>query len=225
MDYLHLLVTIMNVLCRLYKIPARLLLTIHDEVRYLAPVSHQYRAAFVLQLANFWTRAYFSYRLGITDLPLSVAFFSGVDFDKVLRKDPNQTCRTITSPVDIPPGVTLDLHQLVGKLEDEPHIEESMDPKVVADLKAARLIVRQRVTNEQTVIEDLPQEKKLHRVIAQFDRDAAIKFKRTSHVQHKASPASRKRSDPTKMTDGPNEWNGLTNGIDQSHHSTGEPKR
>ena len=107
-DYLHLLVAIMSVLCRLYKIPARLLLTIHDEVRYLVPVSHQYRAAFVLQLANFWTRAYFSYRLGIPDLPLSVAFFSGVDFDRVLRKDPNQACRTITSPVDIPPGVTLD---------------------------------------------------------------------------------------------------------------------
>lgn len=42
-----------------------------------------------LQFTNLFTRSLFSYKLGFDNLPLSIAFFSGVDIDKCLRKEPN----------------------------------------------------------------------------------------------------------------------------------------
>lgn len=139
-DYLHLLLVLtrwlMSALCtkalkpddadakKEYKeegIPARLLLTIHDEVRFLVKETHKLRACFALQLANLFTRAFFAHRLGINDLPWGVAFFSGVDIDTVLRKDPQQPIITPTTPKDqtVPPGRVLDIHQLMQELPGE----------------------------------------------------------------------------------------------------------
>ncbi|KAK3113033.1 DNA-directed DNA polymerase gamma mip1, partial [Teratosphaeriaceae sp. CCFEE 6253] len=44
-DYLHLLIVGMEYLCRRYGIQARLALTVHDEIRYLAREEDKYRAA------------------------------------------------------------------------------------------------------------------------------------------------------------------------------------
>jgi DNA polymerase gamma 1 len=45
------------------------------------------KAALALQIANLWTRAYFVECVGMTDLPISCAFFSAVDIDHCLRKE------------------------------------------------------------------------------------------------------------------------------------------
>src|SRR5690606_13899374 len=82
-DYLHILLISIDFLTALYDIPARLMITIHDEIRYLVKEEYQYHMAFILQVANCWVRLYFSQRLGLKDLPLSVAFFSAVDIDFV----------------------------------------------------------------------------------------------------------------------------------------------
>lgn len=61
----------------------------------------------------------FSYRLGFQDLPQSVAFFSGVDIDSVLRKEPHLDCITPSNPEGLhkgygfPPGITLDMQQIM----------------------------------------------------------------------------------------------------------------
>ena len=68
-DYLHLLIVSMGHLIERYQIDARFMLSVHDEVRYLTSVKDQHRTAFALQVANVWTRALFSYKLGIHDLP------------------------------------------------------------------------------------------------------------------------------------------------------------
>ena len=63
----------------------------------------------------------FFHRLGFKDLPMSVAFFSGVDIDQVLRKDPHLDCVTPSNPqglmkgYNIKPGVTLDIHEIMEK--------------------------------------------------------------------------------------------------------------
>ena len=114
-DYLHCLLVSVDYLTKLYNIPARLLLSIHDEVRFLVKEEFQYEMAFILQVANCWTRLYFSQTLGIQDLPLNVAFFSAVDIDFVLRKEVTQPC---TSPSNLnmyPPGESLDIYQLLEK--------------------------------------------------------------------------------------------------------------
>lgn len=80
-----------------------------------------YRAALALQITNLLTRTYFASRLGFKDLPQSVAFFSGVDIDQVLRKEPHLDCITPSNPqglmkgYNIKPGVTLDIHAIMDK--------------------------------------------------------------------------------------------------------------
>lgn len=114
-DYLHLLIVGMEYICRRYSIDARLSLTVHDEIRYLAKEQDKYRCAMALQVANLWTRAMFSQQMGIDDLPQSCGFFSAVDIDHVLRKEVDMDCVTPSNPHPIPPGESLDIMQLLAK--------------------------------------------------------------------------------------------------------------
>ena len=68
-DYLHLLIVGMEYLISVYAIDARLVLTVHDEIRYLVKDADAYRAALALQISNLWTRAMFSEQLGVNDIP------------------------------------------------------------------------------------------------------------------------------------------------------------
>ncbi|KAG2233781.1 DNA polymerase family A-domain-containing protein [Thamnidium elegans] len=118
-DYLHLLIVSMSHLIERYDIDARFMLSVHDEVRYLTSEKDQHRTAMALQVANVWTRALFSYKLGIKDLPQSVAFFSAVDIDHVLRKEPNMTCLTPSHEEKIPEGISCTLLDTVDALTIE----------------------------------------------------------------------------------------------------------
>ncbi|KAH7034098.1 DNA polymerase family A-domain-containing protein [Linnemannia elongata] len=106
-DYLHMLLVSMNYLIKKYDIKARFMLCVHDEVRYMVKEEDSARATLALQVSNLWTRAMFSYKLGIHDLPQSVAFFSSVDVDHVFRKEVNMDCLTPTQPHPISHGQSL----------------------------------------------------------------------------------------------------------------------
>ncbi|KAF9209897.1 DNA-directed DNA polymerase gamma mip1 [Haplosporangium sp. Z 27] len=106
-DYLHMLLVSMNYLIKKYDIKARFMLCVHDEVRYMVKEEDTARATLALQISNLWTRALFSYKLGIHDLPQSVAFFSSVDVDHVFRKEVNMDCETPTQLEPIPHGTSL----------------------------------------------------------------------------------------------------------------------
>ncbi|BFZ57701.1 DNA-directed DNA polymerase gamma mip1 [Savitreella phatthalungensis] len=127
-DYLHLLIVGTEYLLRLYRITdARLALTVHDEIRYLCRSEDATLVAYLLQIANLWTRAMFAHQLGIHDLPQSCAFFSEVDIDKVLRKDVNDPSITPSHPHPIPPGKSTTINDLID------------DPSLQARLKRTRL--------------------------------------------------------------------------------------
>lgn len=123
-DYLHLIIAAMHYLCDVYHIQARLLITVHDEVRYLAKEEDSYRTGLALQVANLWTRAMFCQQLGFNDLPQSIAFFSSVDFDHVLRKEVNDPCVTPTQPEAIDYGESLSMVQLTQKCSTLGPIDE-----------------------------------------------------------------------------------------------------
>lgn len=116
-DYLHLLCCSMNYLISKYNLNARLCITIHDEIRYLSAEEDKYKVAMALQISNIWTRAMFCEQMGINDLPQNCAFFSAIDFDKVLRKEVDMDCITPSNPHAIPPGETLDIIELLKKPE------------------------------------------------------------------------------------------------------------
>jgi len=114
-DYLHLLIVSMEHLIVKYNIQARFMISVHDEVRYLVKEEDKYRATLALQIANLWTRSLFAYRLGLDDLPLSVAFFSGVDVDFVLRKEVDMECITPSQPEPLDKGECLTIKESIIK--------------------------------------------------------------------------------------------------------------
>ncbi|PIA18339.1 hypothetical protein COEREDRAFT_6578 [Coemansia reversa NRRL 1564] len=130
-DYLHMLLVSVWYLARRFHIDLRFAISVHDEIRYIVAERDIHRAALALQIANLWVRAMFSSRLGMEDLPQSVAFFSAVDVDHVLRKEVDMPCVTPTNPDPIPPGhcysITQTLEHTDGRLEDPAGLRPSVD--------------------------------------------------------------------------------------------------
>ena len=107
---------------RIFTLQGRFVISIHDEVRYLVAEEDKYKAALALHLANLLVRAHVAASLGLNSLPASTAFFSSVDIDSVLRKEPGSDCVTPSNPLGlavghgIPPGEGLDIQQVLEKL-------------------------------------------------------------------------------------------------------------
>jgi len=121
-DYLHLLLVSMEWFMQQFNIKGRFTISIHDEVRYMVESEDRYKAALALHLSNLLVRAHVVASLGLDTLPSSTAFFSSVDIDTVLRKEPNSDCRTPSNPEGlllghgVPFGEGLDIHQVLDKL-------------------------------------------------------------------------------------------------------------
>lgn len=163
-DYLHLLIVSMEYLCRRFGIKARLALTVHDEIRYLAREEDKYKTAMALQVANVWTRAMFSEQMGIDDLPQSCAYFSAVDIDHVLRKEVDMDCVTPSHPEPISPGESLDMVHLLAKgneamLGPEQLVEATPQPQ------------RFNYVSREPVMEGLKAPNALHYLRAQIASD------------------------------------------------------
>ncbi|QPG74169.1 hypothetical protein FOA43_001493 [Brettanomyces nanus] len=127
-DYLHLMLVSVEYLSRIYKIPARLCLTVHDEIRYIAKWEDRYRLGILLQIANLWTRGMFCHQVGIDDVPQGCAFFSSVDFDHVIRKEVNMDCITPSNEKPILHGESLDIYELLKKPEVMEMLNSVEDP-------------------------------------------------------------------------------------------------
>lgn len=111
-DFLHLMLVCMRWLIH----PSvRFSLSFHDEIRYLVPNEHRYQTALALHVTNLLVRAFCVKKLGMTDLPQSVAFFSSVEVDTALRKDALSDCVTPSNPhglskgYGVPLGESLDI--------------------------------------------------------------------------------------------------------------------
>ncbi|KAL1425905.1 hypothetical protein MTO96_018741 [Rhipicephalus appendiculatus] len=127
-DYLHLMLVTMRWLMEDFAIRGRFAVSIHDEVRFLVASEDKYRAALALQVTNLLTRSFFAWRLGMRDLPQSVAFFSSVEVDTVLRKEVDMDCVTPSNPqglkegYGIPPGEALDIYAVLEKTKGGPPV-------------------------------------------------------------------------------------------------------
>ncbi|XP_033223118.1 DNA polymerase subunit gamma-1, mitochondrial isoform X2 [Belonocnema kinseyi] len=117
-DFLHLMLVSMRWLMR---DNARFCLSFHDEIRYLVSTKYKYNAALAMHITNLLTRSFCSSRLGIQDLPMSVAFFTSVEVDTVLRKEASADCKTPSNPhglesgYEISPGENLDIWKAIEK--------------------------------------------------------------------------------------------------------------
>jgi hypothetical protein len=113
-DYLHLLIVSMDYLIKKYGIKARYLISVHDEVRYLAKRTTSTVLRLHLQIANAWTRALFCFNLGLDDMPQGIAFFSAWTWIHILRKETDMTCVTPSHPSALDCGESLDINAVLG---------------------------------------------------------------------------------------------------------------
>ena len=213
-DYLHLLIVSMEYLCRCYNIDARLALTVHDEIRFLACEEDKYRCAMALQVANVWTRAMFSQQMGIDDLPQSCAYFSAVDIDHVLRKEVDMECVTPSHPEKIPAGESLDILQLLAKGEAavlDASVEANDPPKperfeyvhrqpVMERLNTpnARPYLRAQIAGDSA---------ELNKIVKELKPQSTAEPKRITTFNDDHKPAAKKRGrkakEPPAMTTAP----------------------
>lgn len=121
-DFLHLMLVCMR---WILKDKARFCLSFHDEVRYLVPEEYKYQAALAMHVTNLLTRAFCSLKLGLNDLPQSIAFFSSVEVDTVLRKESQHDCKTPSNPhglekgYGIKNGESLNIYEAIEKAGGE----------------------------------------------------------------------------------------------------------
>lgn len=119
-DFLHLMLVSMR---WLMGSNIRFCLSFHDEVRYLVKENLAYKAALALHVTNLLTRSYCSARIGLHDLPQSIAFFSSVEVDMVLRKEAGLDCTTPSNPhgleagYGIPKGESLNIYETIKKAD------------------------------------------------------------------------------------------------------------
>ena len=86
------------------------------EVWWLVPEELKYRFALQFQIAHMFTWARFQAAVGINDLALSGAFFSGVSIDKMVRKSPYESTLSPSNPVEDEFGEELTMKQLLDKI-------------------------------------------------------------------------------------------------------------
>ncbi|KAH8274063.1 hypothetical protein KR044_009459 [Drosophila immigrans] len=117
-DFLHLMLVSMR---WLLGPQARFCLSFHDELRYLVKDEVAPKAALAMHITNLLTRSFCASRIGLTDLPMSVAFFSSVEVDTVLRKECTMDCQTPSNPhglkigYGIAPGQSLSISEAIDK--------------------------------------------------------------------------------------------------------------
>jgi DNA polymerase gamma 1 len=106
-DFRDILVVLMGHFMQVHNLDARLILTIHDEARYLVADADVSKFAYWLQMAHLYTRAAIVEAMGLPVLTAGTSFFSEIDIDQVLRKSPKDPCVTPTQLEQIAPGVSL----------------------------------------------------------------------------------------------------------------------
>jgi DNA polymerase gamma 1 len=97
-EILSIMLTAVHWLTEEYKIPARFVLSIHDEIWFMTPERYAEQFAVLFQIAHMYTWSLFHSAVGIPELPLSRAYFSSVAIDERLRKSPKEKTVTLSNP-------------------------------------------------------------------------------------------------------------------------------
>ena len=96
-EILSIMLTAVHWLAEEYKIPARFVLSIHDEIWFMTPERYAEQFAVLFQIAHMYTWSLFHSAVGIPELPLSRAYFSSVAIDDRLRKSPKEKTVTLSN--------------------------------------------------------------------------------------------------------------------------------
>jgi DNA polymerase gamma 1 len=100
-------------------VQGKLLMSIHDEFRFLVKEGQEILAAYACQLTHLYVRAAFIDALSLDCIPTGIAWHSAVDIDHYcLRKDPKDPQVTPSQPEGLPKGYTISPQQLLESLTE-----------------------------------------------------------------------------------------------------------
>jgi DNA polymerase gamma 1 len=117
-DFLHLMLVCMK---WLMGDKIRFCLSFHDEVRYIVKDEDANRAALAMHVTNLLVRSFCVDKLGVSDLPQSIAFFTSVEIDTILRKEAENDCKTPSNPrgfsggYSISKGESVDVYEAIKR--------------------------------------------------------------------------------------------------------------
>jgi len=113
-EILATILTAAHWLMREYKLQVRFIISIHDEIWWMAPEKHAELWAVAYQIAHLYTWARFQSSVGLPDVPLSRAFFSSVAIDNRIRKTPHECTVSPSNPQgkDEPDGQEFSMREL-----------------------------------------------------------------------------------------------------------------
>ena len=113
-EMLAVILTATHWLARKFKIPAQFILSIHDELWWMAPEKYAETFCVVFQMGHLYSWARFQSSVKMCDVPLSRAFFSAVAIDDRLRKSPNECTVTPSNKdgADEPDGSEYSMAQM-----------------------------------------------------------------------------------------------------------------
>jgi DNA polymerase gamma 1 len=102
---------------REFKLDVKFIISIHDELWFMARESHAELWAVAFQIAHLYTWARFQSAVGLADVPLSRAFFSSVAIDDRIRKSPHEITTTPSNPNggDEPDGEEFSMRELAER--------------------------------------------------------------------------------------------------------------
>lgn len=121
-DFLHLMLVSMR---WLMGDKIKFCLSFHDEVRYIVKDEDADKTALAMHVTNLLTRSFCVSKLGFCDLPQSIAFFTSVEIDKILRKEAENDCKTpsnlhgFSNGYSINFGESVDVYEAVKRVGND----------------------------------------------------------------------------------------------------------
>jgi DNA polymerase gamma 1 len=97
-EMLSLFLTSVKYVSRYYKIPFHFIISVHDEVVFMVPKNLSELATGVMQVAHLMSWARYHASMGINNVPLARAYFSGVSIDERMRKSPKDSTVSPSNP-------------------------------------------------------------------------------------------------------------------------------
>lgn len=99
-------------------------ISVHDQLTFMVKEEDSLKFALVFQKAHLLTWALFHQQLGFNEMPVNRAWFSGVQIDDRLRKDPKESTKTISNDnwESEGPGVEYTMCELTDKKRTIPGI-------------------------------------------------------------------------------------------------------
>ena len=93
-------------------------MSVHDSVLYICKEEDAEKVAALFQISHLWSWAWLRYNYGIYEMPLTNAFFSSIEIDRIFRKSATASTVTISQPHPEPHGRSVSVMEQIEVLSE-----------------------------------------------------------------------------------------------------------